>query len=283
MSSFRRFREMYASNYVQHQASPEEVADFVGFLSLMKKSPSTINSYVCAVSNWHKVKGFPDPCANFEVRKAIKGSARAGVSPDTRQPITPDLLKKLIAILPTVCMSMYEAKMFISVFTLAYFGLFRISELVCQNKSVADKKALQFGDILFKNESMKITIRFSKTDQMGKSTAIILQGSENSKICPVNAMRKFIDIRGCHEGPIFCHFGKTFLSRYQFNKVLDSAMKMVDPSVTNVKSHSFRIGGATNAICKGVSYEKVKEMGRWKSDAAKRYIRIPTIEVNVLT
>ena len=109
----------------------------------------------------------------------MKGAARAGVSPDTRQPITPDLLSKLIAVLPTVCMSMYEAKMFTSVFTLAYFGLFRISELVCQNKSVADKKALQFSDIVFRNDSMKITIRFSKTDQMGKSTAIILQGAEN--------------------------------------------------------------------------------------------------------
>ena len=121
---------------------------------------------------------------------------------------------------------------------------------------------------------MKITIRFSKTDQTGKSTAIILQGDANSNICPVNAMHEFINIRGCHEGPIFCHFGKSFLSRYQFNKVLEMSMKLVDASITNVKSHSFRIGGA---ICKGVSYEKVKEMGRWKSDAAKSYIRIPTV------
>ena len=148
---------------------------------------------------------------------------------------------------------------------------------------MADINALQFGDILFKEELMKITIRFSKTDQMGKSNAIILQGSANSTICPVNAMRDFINIRGCHTGPIFCHFGKSFLSRYQFNKVLELSMKLVDASIINVKSHSFRIGGATNAICKDVSYEKVKEMGRWKSDAAKRYIRIPTIEVNVLT
>ena len=96
-------------------------------------------------------------------------------------------------------------------------------------------------------------------------------------------MREFINIRGCHEGPIFCHFGKSFLSRYQFNKVLEMSMKFVDASIINVKAHSFRIGGATNAICKGISYEKVNEMGRWKSDAAKSYIRILTIEVNVLT
>ena len=170
-------------------------------------APSTINSYACAVSNWYKVQALPDPCSDFLVKKAVKGAAQAGVSPDTRQPITPDLLHKLIAALPTICMSLYEAKMFTSVFTLAFFGLFRIGELVCQNKYVANTNALQFDDIVFKNDLMKITICFLKTDQTGKSTAIILQGDANSNICPVNAMREFINIRGCHEGPICCHFG----------------------------------------------------------------------------
>ena len=101
--------------------------------------------------------------------------------------------------------------MFTSVFALAFFGLFRIGELVCKNKYLASNNALQFDDIVFKNDLMKITIRFSKTDQTGKSTAIILKGDANSKICPVSAMRAFINIRGCHEGPIFCHFRKSFL------------------------------------------------------------------------
>jgi hypothetical protein len=283
MSNFRKFRVAIQSPHANAPASPTEVKHFVAFLSLKKMSPSTINSYVCAVSNWHKVQGLDDPCADFLVRKALKGAARAGVSPDTRQPITPDLLLKLLTVLPIVCMSLYEAKMFTSVFTLAFFGLFRIGELVCQNKTFADKNALQFQDVLFQNELMKITIRFSKTDQLGRSNNIILQGDANSKLCPVKAMKDFINFRGCHNGPMFCHFGKTFLSRYQFNRVLELSMKRADPSIKNVKSHSFRIGGATNAICKGVPYEKVKEMGRWKSDAAKTYIRTPIIEVNVLT
>ena len=60
------------------------------------------------------------------------------------------------------------------------------------------------------------------------------------------------------------------------------AVEIVNKSITNIKSHSFRIGGATNAISKGVPYEKVKEMGRWQSDAAKRYIRIPSINIAAL-
>jgi hypothetical protein len=116
------------------------------------------------------------------VKIAVQGAARSGVSPDTRQPITPELLRKLIAVLPTICRSNYEAKMVTSVFVLAFFGLFRIGELVCQNKYLAINNALQFVDIVFKNDLMKITIRFSKTDQTGKSAAIILKGDANSNI-----------------------------------------------------------------------------------------------------
>ena len=47
-------------------------------------------------------------------------------------------------------------------------------------------------------------------------------------------------------------------------------MKFVAPDILKVKSHSFRIGGATNAMCKGIPYESIKAMGRWKSEAAKK-------------
>ncbi|XP_074650158.1 uncharacterized protein LOC141905243 [Tubulanus polymorphus] len=40
--------------------------------------------------------------------------------------------------------------------------------------------------------------------------------------------------------------------------------------VVSYTSHSFRIGAATN----GVPEPVIRELGRWKSDAFKRYIRI---------
>ena len=49
----------------------------------------------------------------------------------------------------------------------------------------------------------------------------------------------------------------------------------------NVKAHSFRIGWASDAMFKGVLYGKIQEMGRWKSNAAKRYIR--QVDINVST
>ena len=46
----------------------------------------------------------------------------------------------------------------------------------------------------------------------------------------------------------------------------------MDPSKYN--THSFRIGAAASAKQAGVSDSHLKALGRWKSDAYKKYIRL---------
>ena len=84
---------------------------------------------------------------------------------------------------------------------------------------------------------MKLRIRYSKSDQMGKSCEIIINGSQNENLCAVSAAKGFIAQRGRYAGPLFSHFNHTFLSRFQFNKVLQTAINFVSPDVKNVKFH----------------------------------------------
>jgi hypothetical protein len=170
-----------------------------------------------------------------------------------------------------------------SVFLMACFGFSRIGELVCNSKKEAQRSFLMILDVEMSGNKIKLRMRYSKTDQMGKSCEIIITGSQQKNLCPVSDAKGFIAQRGRYAGPLYSHFNHTFLSRFQFHKVLHKAMKFVAQDVKNVKSHSFRIGGATNAMCKGIPYETIKSMGRWKSEAAKCYIRIPVFEVNKLT
>ena len=104
-----------------------------------------------------------------------------------------------------------------------------------------------------------MTVRFSKTDQTGKTSTIVFKSKKGENLCPVQSMKKYILERGHHDGPLFCHADGSYLSHFQFNKVLERTVEFVDDTISNVKSHSFRIGGATNAICKGIPMRKYKK------------------------
>ena len=158
------------------------------------------------------------------------------------------------------------------------FGFFRIGVLVCANKAGPGSRVLQISDCAFKGNQMRVIIRFSKTDQTGKSTTIIFEGKANEKLCPVQGIKQF-------RMPPCGHVILIKEYKYKipiFNKALQMAIGVIDKSIKNAKSHASRIGEATNAICKGVPYEKVKEMDKRKSDAAKSYIRLPYINVAAL-
>ena len=276
---FKLFRIEINSPYPDGPASQLEITRFISHLSLSSKAPSTINSYVCAISTWHKTNNWDDPCTSFRVKRALKGASRGKSTPDTRQPITPIILEKIMGATRFICSSNFETSLFKCIFSLAFFGLFRIGELVCNNKRQPQSKVLHLRDIAFKEDSMKVTVRFSKTDQTGKSSSAILKGKKGSPLCPVQATKNYIAKRGIHAGPLFCHSDGSFLSRFQFNKVLELALQFCKIDTSNIKSHSFRIGGATNAMCKGVPYEQIRVMGRWQSNAARRYIRTPTTDI----
>lgn len=52
------------------------------------------------------------------------------------------------------------------------------------------------------------------------------------------------------------------------------ALKFAGLATSLYKGHSFRIGAATETANKGYSENAFQKMGRWNSDAVRRYIRI---------
>ena len=283
MNCFRKFRVDYNCQDINAPANPLEITRFISYLSLQNKASTTISTYVSAISTWHKSLRLPDPCNDFIVKKSLKGGFKTPSPKELREPITIELPGKLVAALGPVSDSIYEQKMFKAAYLLAFFGLFRIGEFVADTKERAQRSVLLLSDISIQGTSLKVTIRFSKTDQKGLSSGLTLKGQNGNPLCPVGAVREFMISRGQRAGPLFMHFNGTFLSRFQFNSMLASTIRFLEPQQRNIKAHSFRIGGATNAMCKGIPYSKIQEMGRWQSHAAKRYIRHVDIDVAALT
>ena len=55
------------------------------------------------------------------------------------------------------------------------------------------------------------------------------------------------------------------------------AIQLCGLAPSRYKGHSFRIGTASHAVDRGLSDAQIHALGRWKSNAFQRYIRVPSL------
>ena len=94
------------------------------------------------------------------------------------------------------------------------------------------------------------------------------------KACPVQSFLDYVSVRGIVPGPLFINHDGSLVLRGEFSKMLGSVIRLCNLDPNRYKGHSFRIGAATYAAEQGVSDDKIRHSGRWKSHAFKKYIRI---------
>ena len=255
----------------------EQVAHFVAYLSITGKALSTTKTYLAGLSAEHKLRGMSDPTDEFLIKKLLKGFAKNAKNTDSRFPITFERLKLLIGCVPNICRDTYEASLFKTAFTLAFFGCFRLSELVGQGTSLEAKggrSGITVSDVRIEMPTAKVRISASKTDQMADGHTVTLHHIPSaSQVCPVLALAEYSRKRPGTTGPFLIHNCGSPLTRYQFHAVLKKAASFLGWPIDKFASHSFRIGATTTAILNGASERQIKQLGRWKSAAWKSYCR----------
>lgn len=253
-----------------------EIVAYIADLNLQGAAPSSICTYLSAISYIHKINEWYDPTSSFIVSKMKEGCKRLHPNQDSRCPITVEILCKLVSMLPSVCISFYEAVLFRAAFLLAFFGFLRVSEFTCVSKNSASSHALEIGDISVVQEDtlkLRVVLRHSKTDQRGRATILTIDSNVNEFLCPVRAVLHFVNIRPPGQGLFFRHFGGEPLTAKQFTCKLREGLRIAGFPPFRFSAHSFRIGAATSAAVAGMSDEKIKCMGRWQSNAFKLYVR----------
>lgn len=190
---------------------------------------------------------------------------------DNRAPLTKSVLEAVFKQLPQVCLNDYETKLFSSLFTLAYFGLFRVSELVTSFKQQKVGPIERSDVSIVGNKYAVIKLRHFKTHQKGKPVLLKIP-EDSSPVCPVRAMSQFLSVRPHNQGIFFSHLNNNPVTKTQFNAVLTKCINKCHLS-GNFKSHSFRIGRATDLAVQGHSSKVIMKLGRWSSDCYKLYIR----------
>ena len=90
----------------------------------------------------------------------------------------------------------------------------------------------------------------------------------------MQAFDNYVRYRGKSPGYLFVWPNGDPVSHTQFASTLNLCLSFAGLSTTLYKSHSFRVGAATWAVSQGASDTQLREMGRWSSDAFKRYVRL---------
>ena len=110
------------------------------------------------------------------VKKMLKGFQRINPTKDSRAPITLQMLQAFPMALKNVTSSAYEALLFSTAFSVAFFGFLRVGEMIATGKSGDNSRIIQISDVVY-DETVKITLRFCKTDQYGESVTLVFYPS----------------------------------------------------------------------------------------------------------
>ena len=200
-SAFCRF--LQAQSHPAHApVAAQTICEFIAWLSLQHYSPSTIVTYVAGVGCHFKLSGRPDPTGTFIVTKLLEGCRRGDARLDQRSPISPPLLAKILAVLPFVCSSIFEVKLFQAAMLLAFFGFLRVGEFAATSRARVHAHVLQVGDIHFlgpnqgsATEYVLVSLRHSKNNQHGPPQQIHIGQAIDASPCPVHALKGFLKVR----------------------------------------------------------------------------------------
>ena len=96
-------------------------------------------------------------------------------------------------------------------------------------------------------------------------------GRTKEELCLVTAMLAYMVLRGQGDGPLFHFKDGRPLTRQRLVTKMREILKRVGTDSQKYLGHSFQIGAATTAACRGVQ----ETMGRWESVAYQLYVRTP--------
>ncbi|XP_069829455.1 uncharacterized protein [Dendropsophus ebraccatus] len=228
---------------------------------------------LAGISYWLRVLGVHDATKEFLVRQSVAGYRKLRVSKDGRRPLSFGMLSRLVGALDGLCTDGFECALFRAAFSLAFFGAFRISELI--SRSCLSDDGMLCGDVCWSVDRVSCLLRRSKTDRTGRGKSVVLYPVAGSPACPVRCVGDYLVLRPVGRGSSFLvHQDGRALSRFQFIAVFRKGLERLGLPPREFASHSFRIGAATEAVRCGLDESVVRQIGRWESARFRSYVRL---------
>lgn len=274
-----RFQDFLKSNNLQHNIvmpfPTAVISDFIAYLHLLNYKPSSISSHLSAITYFHQIAGLPDPCDDVIIKRMILGCKKLTPSVDHRLPLLDFHIKKLVAACDLIFKgNSYDRHLYKAIILVAYNGFFRMGELLPRNLK-KNGKVIQFQHVFLCRSHITLKLHNYKTKKEVKPIDINLRRAKF--LCPVKSLYSYLAIRGSCSGPLFISSLNTPITTAKFKCVFEQLLDFCHLSRQYYHLHSFRIGACTQAILSGIPEQSIMQMGRWKSNAFKRYIRLTNV------
>ena len=271
-SDFNDFGLFCAQNgFKSLPSEPKIISLYLTHLSSREAKMSTLKRRLVSIGVIHKVKGHyldtkhPTIIENLMGIRRRKGSAQKG-----KKPLLINSLKEIINTIDKEIINEIKKIRDRSIILIGFSGGFRRNEIV----------SLDYDDLDFVSEGLKINIKRSKTDQFGEGSIKALPYFENSQYCPVVSIQKWLEISKINNGSLFRRFNKG--SKLSEKRLTDQTvallikkyLEMAGINSKNYSGHSLRSGFATSAAESGAEERSIMAMtGHKSTEMVRRYIK----------
>ena len=270
-SDFNDFGLFCAKNgFKSLPSEPKIVSLYLTHLSTKDIKISTLKRRLVSIGMVHKLKGHyldtkhPVIIENIMGIKRRKGSIQNG-----KKPLLINSLKLIIKVINEQKKEKIKKLRDKSIILIGFSGGFRRNEIV----------SLNYEDLEFVSEGLKIAIRRSKTDQFGEGSIKALPYFDNSEYCPVITLKQWLEVSKINSGPVFRRFSKG--SKLLEHRLTDQTVALLIKEYLNLagidsknySGHSLRSGFATTAAESGAEERSIMAMtGHKTTQMVRRYI-----------
>ena len=258
-ADFKDFSAFCAKNGLSSMPTePKILSLYLTHLSATSKF-STLKRRIASISVIHKIKGHyldtkhPLIMENLHGIKRIKGSNQKA-----KKPILINDLKIIINAIGQANQSENKKIRDKAIILIGFSGGFRRSELV----------NIEYEDVEFVSEGVKIFIKRSKTDQSGEGMIKAIPYFDNKSFCPVNALKHWIEYSQIKSGKLF------YISDKSVALIIKKYTSLAGLDPNKYSGHSLRSGFATSTAESGAEERNIMAMtGHKTTQMVRRYIQ----------
>jgi hypothetical protein len=270
-------------NIDEETRAPASSDLIIAFISAMAGSlaGSTINNYISGIKSWHVIHNVPWNVDQLAVDAALRAATVSAPSKSTKPPREPVTVSYLSAILNHLTRTDPLDAAIAACLTTTFWSVSRLGEFTVKTlNSFSTKKHITMSATTLDQDRNGLQVRtfkipFTKmSKEKGETTSWAQQ------LGPTDPWEAFENHRQINAPPQNAHIfayktnRRKVLTPLTKRKVIERVRSIASANDLPIfEGHGLRIGGTLEYLLRGIPFEVVQSMGRWKSDTFQLYLR----------